>query len=125
MRTWAVSVHPVSSGASCGLACGGEGWLWQSWSWGRPDGSGPGASVVLQLGWLRSGVWGVLHTTAVFNTKTCGVLSSKNSRGSVVAMLTLGFRSGKSCWGPLQRRSLGTTALPTMWLMQVACPSFS
>lgn len=30
-------------------------------------------------------------------------------QGSVVAVLAVGFLSGESCWGPLQRRSLGTT----------------
>lgn len=30
-------------------------------------------------------------------------------QGSVVAVLAVGFLSGESCWGPLQRRSLETT----------------
>lgn len=44
----------------------------------------------------------------------------KPARVSRWLMLGVGFFTGKSCWGPLQSRSLVTTVTPTAWLMQVA-----
>lgn len=113
---------PVSSGASCGHACGGEGWLWQSRNWGWLPAWIWGLGHLWCYSWAGWGVgYGEYFTQLVSNTKTYGVRSSKNSRVSVVAMLTLGFLSGKSCWGPLQSSLLKSVTKSSVMKAEILC----
>lgn len=53
------------------------------------------------------------------NAKTCVTKTVKICRGSMAAVLTISFFNGKSFWGPLQSRSLGTTIAPAVWLILI------
>ena len=50
----------------------------------------------------------------------CEAKNGQLCRGSMVAVLAIGFFSSESFWGPLWSRSLGTMVIPTVWLIPVA-----
>ena len=54
------------------------------------------------------------------NMYTCEPKTGGICRGSVEAVLAIGFFSGKRPWGPLKSRSLEIVVTPTAWLLLVA-----
>lgn len=62
-----------------------------------------------------------LRWLAFVNVKTCGEnLSSKICRESAMVVLSVGFFSSKSRWGPPHSRPLGTVVILIIWLVLVA-----
>lgn len=51
-------------------------------------------------------------------------LSGKICRGYMVALMAVGFFRGKSCWGPLRSKQLGTMVASTAWMILISLPFF-